>query len=113
MLFVSEIARMRRLRSLSSATGKRLCRLANSRGTIRIDIGSTTICPRSTDCSPSFSDRASRSVACDTKLVLGQNPLGNEDLPDMPLRLRGCRGVHCLIGGAAQLNVVETPKVRV
>ena len=75
------------------------------------------MCARSTDCRPSFSDSASRSVASDTKpsctsslpsgdvrlglleqrdaqLVLGEDPLVDQDLADVALGLRIGGRIH-------------------
>src|SRR5262245_1307315 len=51
----------------SIATGNMRKRRAISRGSIFSAEGSTMMWPRSTDCRPSFSDSASRSVASETK----------------------------------------------
>src|SRR5687768_10961364 len=52
-----------------------------SRGSILSAAGSTMMWPRSTDCMPSFSDSASRSVASDTKpSCTSRRPTGTCDL---------------------------------
>src|SRR5688572_21911609 len=67
MLLVSERATMNLRWLRSSATGNMRLRRAMSRGSAFSAAGSTMMRARSTDCSPSFSDSASRSVASETK----------------------------------------------
>jgi hypothetical protein len=67
MLLVSASATMNLCWARSSATGNMRLRRAMSRGSCLSAAGSTMMRDRSTDCSPSFSDSASRSVASETK----------------------------------------------
>src|SRR5262245_43482313 len=67
MLLVSASATMNLRCWRSMATGNMRKRRAISRGSVLSADGSTMMWPRSTDCRPSFSDSASRSVASDTK----------------------------------------------